>query len=45
VWPPGALDRAFALAKRGVELSDGESASHAALGHLYLERSCYATRR
>ena len=45
VWPPGALDRAFALAKRGVELSDGESASHAALGHLYLERSCYAMRR
>jgi adenylate cyclase len=40
-WPPEVLDRAFALAKRGVELSDGETASHAALGHLYLERRCF----
>jgi TolB-like protein/DNA-binding winged helix-turn-helix (wHTH) protein/tetratricopeptide (TPR) repeat protein len=39
--PPDILDRAFELAKRGIELSDGESASHAALGHLYLERSCF----
>jgi adenylate cyclase len=39
--PAEILDRAFALAKRGVELSDGESASHAALGHLYLERRCF----
>ena len=32
------LDRAFALAKRGIELSDGESTSHVALGFIYLER-------
>ena len=38
---PEILDRAFALAKRGVELSDGESTSHAALGFLYLERRCF----
>jgi adenylate cyclase len=38
---PEILDRAFALAKRGVELSDGESTSHAALGLLYLERRCF----
>jgi adenylate cyclase len=42
-WPPEVLDRAFALAKRGVELSDGEGTSHAALGHLYLERRCFDT--
>ena len=35
------LDRAFALAKRGVELSAGESTSHVAMGFLYLERRCY----
>jgi adenylate cyclase len=35
---PEVLDRAFALAKRGAELSDGESASHAALGFLHMER-------
>ena len=38
---PEILDRAFALAKRGVELSDGESTSHVALGLLYLERRCF----
>ena len=38
---PGMLDRAFALAKRGVELSDGDSTSHVALGHLQLQRGCY----
>jgi TolB-like protein/DNA-binding winged helix-turn-helix (wHTH) protein len=42
-WPPEVLDRAFALAKRGVELSNGEGTSHAALGHLYLERRCFDT--
>jgi TolB-like protein len=35
---PEVLERAFALAKRGAELSDGESASHAALGFLHMER-------
>jgi adenylate cyclase len=44
-WHRGAsteiLDRAFALAKRGVELSDGESTSHVALGFVYLERRCF----
>jgi adenylate cyclase len=39
--PPEILDRAFALAKRGVELADGESVSHAVLGLLYLERRCF----
>jgi adenylate cyclase len=38
---PEILDRAFALAKRGVELSDGENTSHVALGLLYLERRCF----
>ncbi len=31
---PAILDRAFALAKRGVELSAGESTSHVAMGFL-----------
>jgi adenylate cyclase len=35
---PELLDRAFALAKRAVEISDGESTSHAALGHVQLQR-------
>jgi adenylate cyclase len=38
---PEILDRAFTLAKRGAELSDGESASHAALGFVYLDRQCF----
>jgi tetratricopeptide (TPR) repeat protein len=38
---PEILDRAFALAKRGVELADGESTSHVALGLLYMERRCF----
>ena len=38
---PALLDRAFALAKRGVELSAGESTSHVAMGFLYLERRCF----
>jgi adenylate cyclase len=41
VETPEILDRAFALAKRGVELSDGESTSHAALGYLHLKRRCF----
>jgi adenylate cyclase len=39
--PPESLDRAFELARRGVELSDGESTSHASLGLLYLEQRCF----
>jgi adenylate cyclase len=35
------LDRAFALAMRGVELADSESTSHVALGLLYLGRRCF----
>jgi adenylate cyclase len=35
------LDRAFALAKRGVELADHESTSHMALGFLYMERRSF----
>ena len=38
---PENLDRAFMLAKRGVELSAGESTSHVAMGFLYLERRCF----
>jgi adenylate cyclase len=38
---PEILDRAFASAMRGFELSDGESTSHVALGLLYLERRCF----
>jgi adenylate cyclase len=38
---PEILDRAFALAKRGVELSDDESTSHAALGFLQMNRRCF----
>jgi adenylate cyclase len=38
---PALLDRAFALAKRGVQLSAGESTSHVAMGFLYLERRCF----
>ena len=38
---PEILDRAFALAKREAELSNGESESHAALGFLYLDQQCY----
>jgi adenylate cyclase len=38
---PETLDHAFELAKRGVELSDGESTSHTALTHLYLQRQCF----
>ena len=34
---PEVLDRAFALAKRGVELADNESNAHMALGLIYLE--------
>jgi adenylate cyclase len=36
--PPAVLDSAFALAERGVELSDGDSTSHVALGWLELNR-------
>jgi adenylate cyclase len=35
---PEVHDRAFILAKRGAELSGGESASHTALGYLHMER-------
>jgi adenylate cyclase len=38
---PALLDRAFALAKRGVELSADESTSHVAMGFLHLERRSY----
>jgi adenylate cyclase len=38
---PKVLDRAFALAKRGVELADHESTSHMALGFLYMERRSF----
>jgi adenylate cyclase len=38
---PDVLDRAFALAKRGVELAGDESTSHVALGFLYLERRSF----
>jgi len=38
---PEVLDRAFTLAKRGVELADGESTSHMALGLLLLERRSF----
>src|SRR5882762_2241434 len=35
------LDRAFALAQRGVELADDESTCHTILGQLYLERRLF----
>jgi adenylate cyclase len=35
------LDRALALAKRGVELADNESSAHMALGYLYLDRRSF----
>jgi TolB-like protein/DNA-binding winged helix-turn-helix (wHTH) protein len=38
---PEALDRAFALAKRGVELADNEGTSHVALSFLYQERRSF----
>jgi TolB-like protein/DNA-binding winged helix-turn-helix (wHTH) protein/tetratricopeptide (TPR) repeat protein len=38
---PQALDRAFALAKRGVELADDEGTSHMALSFLYLDRRSF----
>lgn len=38
---PDILDRAFALAKQGVELADNESNTHAALGLLYLEKRSF----
>jgi adenylate cyclase len=36
-----ALDRAFALAQRGVELADDESTCHTILGQFYLERRLF----
>jgi adenylate cyclase len=38
---PEILDRAFALAKRGLELADNEATSHVALSLLYLERRSF----
>ena len=38
---PEILDRAFALAKRGLELADNEGTSHMALSLLYLERRSF----
>jgi adenylate cyclase len=38
---PGLLDRAFDLAKRGVELADNESNAHMALALLYLDRRSF----
>jgi tetratricopeptide (TPR) repeat protein len=38
---PELLDRAFALAKRGVELADNESNTHMALGFISLERRLF----
>jgi TolB-like protein len=38
---PEIVDRALALAKRGAELSDGDSTSHVALGFVQLSRRCF----
>ncbi len=38
---PEILDRAFALAKRGVELADNDSTCHVALGRLYWQRRSF----
>jgi adenylate cyclase len=38
---PELHDRAFALAKRGVELGDNESSAHMALGYLHLDRRSF----
>jgi tetratricopeptide (TPR) repeat protein len=39
--PLGGLDRAFALARRAVELTDNESTCHMTLGNIYLQRRSF----